>query len=114
SMGSMDMDDGHGHGMGDHGKNAPMVAGARKIAVKARSFKFTPAANTVKAGEDVTIMWRSVDVLYDCVVKGQGYVVSAKGKETASGGLMIDTPGTYKFWCGVAGHRARGCAARSS
>ena len=104
----MDMDHGHGDGKGAHGKNAPTVAGAREIAVRARSFKFTPNQITVDAGENVTIALRSVDVLHDFVVKGEGHIVSAKGHKTAKGGLVIDTPGTFKFWCSVSGHRKAG------
>ena len=39
---SMDMNAGHGHDTcGEHGKNARVVKGSRKIAVDARSFAFT-------------------------------------------------------------------------
>ena len=35
-------------------------------------------------------MLHSADVLHDFVVQGQGHIVSAKGKKTARGGLMVD------------------------
>ena len=108
---SMDMDAGHGHGAsgcGGHGKNAQVVKGARKIAVEATSFAFSPTDISVAAGENVTIVLHSSDVMHDLVVKGEGHVVSAKANKTAKGGLRIDKPGTYRFWCSVSGHRAAG------
>jgi plastocyanin len=102
---------GHGMDMGDgggHGDNAPVVAGAPRIKVKAASFKFAPKQITLQAGEDVTIVLTSKDVFHDFMVQGLGHVVGAKKGKTAKGGLMIDTPGTYKFWCSVSGHRGAG------
>ena len=102
---------GGGHGSGGGGKqhrNAPTVPGAREIDVSAKSFEFTPEDITVGAGEDVTIALHSTDVLHDFVVKQQGHIVSAKAKKTKRGGLRIDDPGTYRFWCSVPGHRSAG------
>jgi plastocyanin len=107
-------DGGHGghHGSGGGGKGkhptATTVPGAREIAVRAKSFAFTPDEITVAAGEDVTIALRSTDILHDFVVQKAGHIVAAKGKKTKRGGLRIDEPGTYKFWCSVAGHRRAG------
>ncbi len=107
--GSHGMDTGHGGGNGgDHGKNAAVVPGARQITVKATSFRFAPKQITVQAGEDVTIVLTSKDVFHDFMVQGIGHVVGAKKGKTAKGGLMIDEPGTYKFWCSVSGHRGAG------
>jgi cytochrome c oxidase subunit 2 len=108
--------DGHGsggHGMdmgngGNHDKNAPVVPGTRQIKVKATSFRFAPKQITVQAGEDVTIVLTSKDVFHDFMVQGIGHVVGAKKGKTAKGGLTIDRPGTYKFWCSVSGHRGAG------
>ena len=109
----MDMDDGHGSGHGSdnkgkHGKNARVVAGARKIEVNADSFAFTPNEIPVSAGENVTIVLHSEDVLHDFVVRGKGHIVSAKGNKTARGGLKLEKPGAYNFWCSVSGHRVAG------
>ena len=104
------MDDGHmggGSGRG-HEKNAPVVPGAREIQVTATTPKFTPKVITLQAGEDVTIVLTSKDVFHDFTVQGLGHVVGAKKGKTRQGGLMIDEPGTYKFWCTVSGHRAAG------
>jgi len=99
----------HGHDTGEHGDgDAPTVDGAREVKVKAGRFRYKPKKITVSAGEDVTIVMRSTDLFHDFVVKGIGHVVGADRKKTAEGGLRIDEPGKYKFWCSVPGHRAAG------
>ncbi len=99
----------HGHGSGSkRHESAPTVPGAREIEVSAKSFEFTPDEITVGAGEDVTIVLRSTDILHDLVVKREGHIVSAKAKKTKRGGLRIDEPGTYRFWCSIPGHRKAG------
>ena len=91
-----------------HGTNAPVTPDARESLVTAKSLSFSPKEITMKAGEDVTIALTSDDIFHDFAVQGQGHIVGAKGGQTANGGLRIDEPGTYKFWCSVPGHRAAG------
>lgn len=91
-----------------HGANAKVVSGARTIAVTAKSFDFAPTDIAIGAGEEVTITLTSEDGFHDFMVQGVGHVVGAKKGETDTGGLRIDQPGTYKFWCTVLGHRANG------
>jgi len=100
-------DPGHGSGSKRH-RTAPTAPGAREIEVRATSFEFTPDEIAVAAGEDVTIVLRSADTLHDFVVKRVGHVVSAKAKKTRRGGLRIDEPGRYRFWCSIPGHRSAG------
>jgi plastocyanin len=103
------MDDDHGgRRRGRHHETATTVPGARVIAVKATSYEFAPDEITLGAGEDVTIALRSTDILHDFVVKRHGHVVAAKAKQTKRGGLRIDEPGSYRFWCSIEGHRAAG------
>jgi cytochrome c oxidase subunit 2 len=99
---------GGGSSGGGHDKNASVVPGARKIRVTATSFKFKPKTIAIQAGEDVTIVLTSKDVFHDFMVQGLGHVVGAKTGKTRQGGLMIDEPGTYRFWCSVTGHRGAG------
>jgi heme/copper-type cytochrome/quinol oxidase subunit 2 len=101
---------GGGHNMGgkNKGKNVPTKVGAREIAVDATLPTFTPKEITVGAGEDVTIVLTSGDVFHDFVVRGKGHVVGAKANKTRKGGLRINKPGTYKFWCSVKDHRPAG------
>lgn len=111
---------GGGHSMhGTHGMRTPKrsggattpcptVAGARTIPVTASGFAFSPTAITIGAGEDVTIALTADDLTHDFEVQGVGHVVHAKKGRTAVGGLRIATPGTYRFWCTVPGHRRSG------
>jgi heme/copper-type cytochrome/quinol oxidase subunit 2 len=75
-------------------------------------FQFMPKNLAVTAGEDVTIRLSSDDIAHDFYVKGVGHVVHAKAGQTARGGLRIDEPGTYKFWCTVANHKKAGMTGR--
>lgn len=94
---------------GDGGENATTVPGARQIDVTATSFEFTPKEITIAAGEDVTIALTANDVFHDFFVEDdKGHVVGAEMGKTEMGGLRIDKPGTYKFWCTVSGHRTAG------
>ena len=101
------MDSGMDMGSGTH-TNAAVQNGAREITVGATSFAFTPNRITLKAGENVTIVLKSMDAAHDFMVQGQGHVVGANAGKQAKGGLMIAKAGTYKFWCSVAGHRTAG------
>jgi plastocyanin len=95
----------------DHGSesmNCPTVKGARVVRVTGDRFQFVPKSITVAAGEDVTIRLSSGDIAHDVYVKSIGHVVHAKAGQTARGGLRIDEPGTYKFWCTVANHKKAG------
>jgi uncharacterized cupredoxin-like copper-binding protein len=94
------------------GSTRPSSAGSggRTIAVTGSSFSFTPRKIALQAGERVTIVLRSTDVLHDFVVQGVGRVVSAKGGKTRRGSLMLGKPGKYKFWCSIRGHRGAGMA----
>ena len=105
---------GHNHGKSvpmmtghAHEKASPTLPGAREIAVHARSFRFEPAELHVKAGEPVTIVLTSDDVLHDFTI-GDGVHVGAEGGQTVRGGLKLDSPGTHVFYCTVPGHRAQG------
>jgi plastocyanin len=104
-----DMDQhGGGHGNGGRHRNAPTQAGAREIEVAAGRFRYTPNEITVAAGEDVTIVLSSSDMFHDFFVKSEGHIVGAKANKSKKGGLALDEPGTYKFWCTVEGHRTAG------
>jgi heme/copper-type cytochrome/quinol oxidase subunit 2 len=98
----------------DHGSsaNCSTVKGARIIRVTGDRFQFTPKNLAVNAGEDVTIRLSADDIAHDFFVKGVGHVVHANAGQTARGGLRIDEPGTYKFWCTVANHKKAGMTGR--
>ena len=89
--------------------NRAVVPGARLIKVNATSYSFQPGRITIHAGEDVAIALHSDDTFHDFVVdRVVGHVVGADGGSTAKGGLRINRPGTYTFYCSVPGHRSAG------
>lgn len=94
--------------MGGHEKNAPVHSSAREISMDASSFSFSPNEITIRAGEEVTIVMHSTGAFHDFMVQGKAHVVGANAGKTEMGGLRIDKPGTYKFWCSVPGHRSAG------
>ena len=100
------------HGHGSSSTNCPTVKGARVVRVTGDRFQLVPKSLKMTAGEDVTIRLSSGDIAHDYYVKGIGHVVHAKAGESARGGLRIDEPGTYKFWCTVANHRKAGMAGK--
>lgn len=110
--GDMSGDTGGSDDMGDMGHadqaNTPMVDGAREVEVTATSFAFDPDEITVAAGEDITIVLTADDILHDFTLEDAEGHVAADAGETASGGLRIDEPGTYTFYCSVEGHREAG------
>lgn len=99
-----------GGGHDDHGEASPAVEGARRIEVNATSFTFDPAEIEVTAGEDVSIVLSSEDILHDFTVDGLDVHVAADRGETVEGGLRADEPGEYTYYCTIAGHRAAGMA----
>jgi len=104
----MDMDMDHG----SSSTNCPTVKGARVIKVTGDRFQFVPKKIAMAEGEDVTIRLSSGDIAHDFYVKGIGHVVHAKAGESARGGLRIDEPGTYRFWCTIANHKTAGMTGR--
>jgi uncharacterized cupredoxin-like copper-binding protein len=69
---------------------------------------FEPQRIDLEAGENVAIVLRSEDLEHDFFVDGIGHIVHADAGSTEQGGLVIEVPGTYKFWCTVTGHREGG------
>lgn len=108
SHGSMHSDSDSMMGGSSAMENQPVARGARKVPVRATSFRFTPKRIELAAGEKVAIVLSSTDVEHDLTVEGGDHVVHAKGGETETGGLSIKKPGTYTFYCSVSGHRQAG------
>ncbi len=99
------------HG-GGHGQAAPApVEGAPEVAITASSFQFEPARLTLTAGQPVNIVMTSTDTLHDLTIDGQSFHLAAEPGQTATGGLVIDEPGTYTAYCTVPGHRQAGMEA---
>jgi plastocyanin len=82
--------------------------GGPELAVSGKSFSFTPSTITVKAGEARTLAFTSKDIAHDFTVKELDIHVPASGGHTARRNVTFDKPGTYTFFCSVAGHREAG------
>lgn len=108
SMADGGMDDEMMNDHDDHDESTPVADGARRIEVAATSFEFDPDEITVTAGEDVAIVLTSDDLLHDFTIDDVDVHVAADRGETAEGGLRVDEPGEYTYYCTIAGHREAG------
>lgn len=108
SMADDGMDDEMMNDHGDHNESTPVADGARRIEVAATSFEFHPDEITVTAGEDIAIVLTSDDLLHDFTIDDIEVHVAADRGETAEGGLRVDEPGEYTYYCTIAGHREAG------
>src|SRR3954469_17231594 len=96
-------------GSSSSGSTAPTApAGADTLRVTAKSFAFIPKQIDVKAGSTATLSLHSTDVPHDFTVKELDIRVAAQGGKTRSTVVTFDKPGTYTFYCSIAGHRDAG------
>ena len=93
---------------GGHDGSSEVAGGAREIEVSASSFAFDPDEIEATAGEDIAIVLTSTDIVHDFTIDELDAHVAADASETATGGLRADEPGSYTFYCTVAGHREQG------
>ena len=100
--------DDHGGAHGGGGAASPVADGARRIEVTGEDFAFEPDQITVEAGEDVAIALTSVDIVHDFTIDDLDVHIDANRGDTVEGGLTVDEPGTYTFYCSVPGHRSAG------
>ena len=92
-----------------HGGDTEAAANARTIEVNATSFEFDPPKIEAEVGEDLAIELTAEDVEHDFVIDELDAHVSAEAGETASGGFNVgDEPGSFTYYCSVAGHRKAG------
>ena len=88
--------------------NSPVAEGAREVEVVSGDFAFDPAEIQAEAGEDLTIVLTSEDILHDFTIDELDAHVAADAGETAEGGISDLEPGEYTFYCSVPGHREAG------
>ena len=80
-----------------------------KVYVTAKEFRFDPATLTLKAGEASTIVLQNAgSIEHDLSVSGAGYKLVVPASNTREKVLKFDKPGTYEFYCSVAGHKDAG------
>lgn len=105
---SAGVDDAAGEAVEGHDVATPVADDARHVAVAGRSFAFEPEEVTVQAGEAIAIVLRSEDDVHDFTVDDLEVHVTADSGSTSIGGLQVDDPGRYTFYCSVEGHREAG------
>lgn len=104
ALGGCGDDDG---GSADIGADAP-ADGARAVEVVGDDFRFEPSEITADAGEELAVALTSADTHHDLTVDELEFQVEADRGDTEEGGLRVDEPGTYTFYCSVPGHRSAG------
>ena len=100
----------------DHGDDAHTEAPASgaagapadELRLLGKSFAYEPAAITVKAGDTRTVVLKARDLPHDITVKELDIHIHANGGRTVKKAVTFDKPGTYTFYCSVAGHRQAG------
>ena len=89
--------------------SSPPVAGAREIAVQAGELWFKPATLQIPARTPVNITLTNTGRLFhDLVIDTLDFRLGLNPGDSATGGLRVDAPGEYRFYCSVPGHAAAG------
>ena len=79
------------------------------ISVVGKEFSFDPAKLTLKAGEASTLVMKNIgSIEHDFSVDDPGFKLTVPAGNTQEKVLKIDKPGTYQFYCSVAGHKDAG------
>ncbi len=70
---------------------------------------FTQAPSDVPAGQVTVELVNEGAIVHDVVIEeiGDEVVATANGGETATGQVELE-PGTYTYYCSIAGHRSAG------
>ena len=79
------------------------------IEVVGKEFSYSPAKLTLKAGQPATIVLKNTgSIEHDITVSDVGFKLTVPGNNTGDKVLKVDKPGTYEFFCSVAGHEDAG------
>ena len=71
----------------------------------AKSFAYEPDAITVKSGDVRTLVLHVKDIPHDFTVKELDIHVHGGADGTVRQTITFDQPGTYEFYCSIAGHK---------
>ncbi len=79
------------------------------ITVLGKEFSYDPATLTLKAGQGSTIVLKNAgSIEHDLTVDEAGFKLTVASGNSADKELKVDKPGTYEFFCSVAGHKEGG------
>lgn len=83
--------------------------GGSEVELTARDLSFEPSEVTAAAGSVVVVLTNEGALQHDVIIEeaGDTLVVEASGGSTERGTIDLE-PGTYTFYCGIAGHRQAG------
>ncbi len=80
---------------------APLQPGPRRIEVTAKRFAFTPGEITVKKGESVVIVLKSIDAGHGIRFRELGIEAKASKGQTSELAFTPDKTGTFVGHCSV-------------
>lgn len=82
---------------------------ARQITVDAGSFYYKPNSITVKKGEKIQIIMKSVDMMHDFNIDELNvHLPITKSGQTNTVVFTADTVGKFEYYCSVGQHRKNG------
>lgn len=86
-----------------------MMESVKTIEVEAGSFYYKPNTITVKKGEKVKIVMKSVSMMHDFNIDELGVKIPiAKDGETGTVEFTADKVGAFEYYCSVGKHRQLG------
>jgi plastocyanin len=86
-----------------------MAGDVRVIMIEGGNFAYKPDVITIKKGEKVKVMMKSVDMMHDFVIDELNVKSKiAKNGDTAEVEFMATEVGKFEFYCSVGSHRAKG------
>ena len=94
------------------GLAAPSASAPARLGVVAKEFRFSLSRTTLKHGRAIIELDNFGEDVHDLRLRRVGGTRTYALAETAAGQRAeLDTklaPGTYRLWCSIADHRARG------
>ena len=97
-----------GSNSSSHGSSTSVDANAPTIEVVAKSFAFEPNAIAVKSGDVRTVVLHVKDIPHDFTVKELDIHIHGGPGDTVKQTITFAKPGTYEFYCSIAGHKQAG------
>jgi cytochrome c oxidase subunit 2 len=78
-------------------QSAPAAASGSTINIEASNWKFNQDRFEVKAGEPVTINFKSAEGFHGLGIEGMDFDIQKEGSKT----VTFDKPGEYKIFCNI-------------
>ncbi|MBV8715938.1 MAG: multicopper oxidase domain-containing protein, partial [Chloroflexi bacterium] len=79
------------------------------VTVTASEFKFGPSNVQVPVGQKITFTLHNTGTIdHDLTIQGTPFSIAAKPGQTTTGEFTFDKPGTFDFYCSIAGHKEAG------